>query len=225
MNELSTICSLFTDLSDADIQLVEAKMNLRDFRNKEYVLREGNDNNNIYIIKSGVVRVDTFNSSNRRQTLSFLKEGDFFGEIAVFTGSPVSANVVSVVASQIYILKKADIDELILQIPQLARNIIYYLANRVKHTDGVIYDYAFKMLEARVASKLINLMHMFKGQEGSTSYIDLPITHQDLADFVGTSRETVTKILAKFKDRNLIEIQTKKILILDEQRLEAWGAE
>lgn len=225
MEQLRNICAIFQNLTDEDMKLIQEKMVLRDFRNKEYILREGNENYNIYIIKNGVVRVDTFNSNNRRQTLSFLKEGDFFGEIAIFTGSSVSANVVSVVNSKIYTLKRDDLDELMLKIPQLARNIMKYLAERVRNADQVIYDYAFKMLESRVASKLIGLMHMFKGKEDDGTYIDLPITHQDLADFVGTSRETVTKILAKFKDRGLIEIQTKKILILDEQRLEAWGGE
>ena len=225
MEDLRNICALFQSLTDDEIKQVEEKMVLRDFRNKEYILREGNENYNIFIIKEGVVRVDTFNNNNRRQTLSFLKEGDFFGEIAIFTSADVSANVVSVVNSKIFTLKKDDIDELIIKIPQLARNIIYYLADRVRKADQVIYDYAFKMLESRVASKLIGLMHMFKGNDDNATYIDLPITHQDLADFVGTSRETVTKILAKFKDRGLIEIQTKKIIILDEKRLEAWGGE
>jgi CRP/FNR family transcriptional regulator len=222
MNKLKNSCPLFKNLSDKDLKTIEEKLVLRNFRNKENILREGNDNANLFIIRTGVVRVDTY-SNNKRQTLSFLKEGDFFGEIAVFTGDITSANVVSVVNSEIYTLKKEDLEELVTEIPGLAKNFIQYLAIRVRTADKVIYDYAFKMLESRVASKLLNLMMMFKGKDEEKTFINLPITHQDLADYVGTSRETVTKILAKFRDRGIIEVQTKKITILDEKRLESWG--
>jgi CRP/FNR family transcriptional regulator len=222
MHKLKNICPLFIGLNKNELSLVESKMVLRDFRSKEIILRESNENSQLFIIRSGVVRVDTY-SNNKRQTLSFLKEGDFFGEIAVFTGVLVSANVVSVVNSEIFTLKKEDLDELIKKIPALAQNIISYLALRVKKADKVIYDYAFKMLESRVASKLLHLMAMFQGKDSEKTFINLPITHQDLADYVGTSRETVTKILAKFRDRGIIDIKTKKITILDEKRLESWG--
>jgi CRP/FNR family transcriptional regulator, cyclic AMP receptor protein len=224
MKKFKNQCILFNNLSDKEIKIVTDKLVLREFRSKEPILREGNENDNIFVINEGVVRVDTY-SNNRRQTLSFLKEGDFFGEIAIFTNNKISANVISIIKSEIYTLRKNDLNNLISQIPQLAYNIIEYLANRVKSADNVIYDYAFKMLEARVASKLIILMHMFKGTEKNKPFINLPITHQDLADFVGTSRETVTKILAKFKEGELIDVQTKKIIILNEERLEAWGAD
>jgi CRP-like cAMP-binding protein len=225
MEKLKTHCSIFDKLTESEKTKVEEKMILRHFRNKEYILREGNKNENIFIIHNGVVRVDTYNQYSKRQTLSFLKEGDFFGEIAVFTGELISANVISVVKSDICTIRKEDMENLIKEIPQLANNIIIYLAERVRSADKVIYDYAFKMLEARVASKLISLMHMFKGEEKNNSFINLPITHQDLADFVGTSRETVTKILAKFKDHNFIDIQTKKISILNEESLRSWGTD
>ncbi|PCI25466.1 hypothetical protein COB57_01975 [Candidatus Peregrinibacteria bacterium] len=222
MQKLLKICPLFKELSADSLKIIEEKMVLRTFRPKEYILREGSENNNLFIIHTGIVRVDTF-SNNRRQTLSFLKEGDFFGEIAVFTSGNTSASVISVIQSDIYTIKKEDFHELIDQNPRLGKNIIEYLATRVRNADKVIYDYAFKMLESRVASKLIVLMHMFKGKENDNIFINLPITHQDLADYVGTSRETVTKILAKFKDRAIIDVQTKKITILDEQRLAAWS--
>lgn len=222
MNKLKSTCPLFDKLDNKDLEQIESKLVLRNFRAKENILREGNENSNLYIIRAGVVRVDTY-SNNKRQTLSFLKEGDFFGEIAVFTNSDVSANVVSIVNSEVYTLKGDELIELMKHIPQLSRNIVEYLAIRVKTADKVIYDYAFKMLESRVASKLLNLMHMFKGKDENKSFINLPITHQDLADYVGTSRETVTKILAKFRDRGIIEVQTKRITILDEKRLESWG--
>jgi CRP/FNR family transcriptional regulator len=222
MNKLKSICPLFINISDKDLKKIEEKLFLRNFRNKEVILREGNENNNIYIIRSGVVRVDTY-SNNKKQTLSFLKEGDFFGEITVFTGGEISANVMSMVNSEVYTLKKDDLEKLLIDIPQLSLNIIQYLAIRVRTADKVIYDYAFKMLESRVASKLLGLMAMFKGKDAAKNFINLPITHQDLADYVGTSRETVTKILAKFRDRGILEIQTKKITILDEKRLTTWG--
>ena len=215
-------CFLFKGLSADEAQKIMERLISRDFRSKEHILREGNENSNLFLIESGVVRVDSYNNNNKRQTLSFLKEGDFFGEMAVFTDEKISANVVSVVNSKIYTLKKEDLYELMKALPQLSQNIIFYLANRVKSADKLIYDYAFKMLESRVASKLIGLMNMFRGKDQETSFINLPITHQDLADYVGTSRETVTKILAKFKEKGLIEVQTKRITILDEERLENW---
>lgn len=222
MKKLIQICQLFQGISEKDLEKIEESLILHQFRIKEHILREGNDNNNLYIIRTGVVRVDTY-YNHKKRTLCFLKEGDFFGEIAVFTGRVVSANVVSTINSEIFILKKEALYNLIIEIPKLAENIIHYLGNRVRSADQIICDYAFKMLEARIASKLINLMHMFRGKDEKNVFINLPITHQDIADFVGTSRETVTKILSKFKDKGLIDIKTKKITIIDEQRLETWG--
>ncbi len=224
MDKLKDDCLLLKNISSSDIKLIEENFVLRKFRKKEIILREGNENNYLFIVKAGVVRVDAY-SNNKRQTLSFLKEGDFFGEIALFTDSSTSANVVSVINSEIYTLKKEDLNNLIEQIPQLSKNIIKYLSNRVRSADKVIFDYAFKMLEARVASKLLGLMEMFKGKDKNNFFINLPITHQDLADYVGTSRETITKILSKFKDIGAIDIQTKKIEIIDKVKLESFIGE
>ena len=224
MQKFKKNCILLENLTEKEMSLFEKKIKLKNFRNKETIIRENNTNEYLYIIEDGVVKVDTF-KNNKKQTLSFLKEGDFFGEIAIFTKASASANVVSVTSSNIYMINKNDLDILMIRIPKLALNMINYLAIRVKNADLVIYDYAFKMLEARVASKLLGLVHMFKGKDKDKTFINLPITHQDLADYVGTSRETVTKILSKLKEIKAIDIETKKIIILDEKKLELWMGE
>ncbi|HPO05598.1 MAG TPA: Crp/Fnr family transcriptional regulator [Candidatus Gracilibacteria bacterium] len=224
MSDFIQNCFLFQNLNTAEAKRLMDILVLREFRPKEFILRAGGENNYMFIILEGVIKIDT-HANSRRQTLSFLKEGDVFGEITMFTDSMVSANVVSVVKSKIYTLHRDNLYTLVKEIPQLALNIIAYLANRVKGADRVIYDYAFKMLEARVSSKILSLMKMFKGEEDNKKFINLPVTHQDLADFVGTSRETITKILTKFKDHKLIDVQTKKIIILDEKGLAEWDHE
>ncbi len=221
MNKL-TSNDIFNNLSEQDLKLIESKISVKQYRAKEQILRQWDNNINLYIIEHGVVRVD-ISHQWRKQILAFLAETDVFWELSVFTWEQTSANIMSITPSEIKIISKIDFDELVEKIPNLKQNIILYLSNRIKEANKVIYDYAFKMLEARIASKLLKLVKMFKGLDWESDFIDLPLTHQDLADYVGTSRETVTKILTKFKDRGAISVRTKKITITDEEKLKSFS--
>ena len=213
---------IFQNLSQKEVKLIESKILFKKFRAKEQIIREWDNNLNMYIIEHWVVRIEISNDW-KKQILAFLWESNLFWEISVFTWKSASANVISITPSEVKIISKEDFDKLVEQIPALKQNIINYLCNRITKSNQVVFDYAFKMLEARIAAKIIQLVAMFRGLDGNNDFINLPLTHQDIADYVGTSRETVTKILTKFKQRGAISVKTKKITITDIEKLKSFS--
>ncbi len=213
---------IFQWLTSVETKLIESKIISKKYRAKEKIIREGDDNMNLYIVEYWVVRIDITNNG-KKQILAFLWKSDIFWEISLFNNMAASADAVSITPSEIKLISKEDFEELMKKIPLLKDNIIIYLSNRIIESNQVIFDYAFKMLEARIASKILQLIKMFKGIDWDKEFINLPLTHQDFADYVWTSRETVTKILTKFKDRWAISVNTKKITIIDEEKLESFS--
>ena len=113
----------------------------------------------------------------------------------------------------ICVMSRTDLERLILSKPQVALRILEITGKRLREAEERLENMAFKGIPARLASMLLRLAE----EQGDDSITGL--THQDLAESVGTYRETATQVLNDLKSSGLIEIGRKRIVILDKARL------
>lgn len=181
----------------------------------EIIFLEGTEGDEIYFIGSGAVGIYTFDK-NKKVTLAFLREGEYFGEMALMKPGLVrSATAETLMKTRLYGLRRHDFQTLIEQDRHLAYHLLDYTMERLRKANQQIYDLTFLSVRTRIIKRLLYLTEEYGG-----SQIPVKITHQQLADMVGAVRETVTKVLQELQDQGLIEIRDKMIRLPDAKLLE-----
>jgi len=155
--------------------------------------------------------------------MALMQPGEFFGEMAIFDEQPRSATA-EVLDEQavVYTLNKRDFERLIIEHPTIALKIMRDLTRRIRLVNQQVEDLAFKDVHERVASTLKNLAEVEGRPIGAKVLINLKMTHQDLANMVGSSRETVTRALNRLQDEGIISISHQQITINQPKQLQMW---
>lgn len=215
-------CFLFQHLPDDQLRSVAGEVTVRSFTRGSEVLTQDQPGRALFVIVSGVAKVVMHGAHGRKNTLSYLNRGDAFGEISMFSGTDCTADVTASTDLTVLELPKEKLMHLLTSSSDFAYAIVRTLCERIREADLLINDLAFKNLEGRVAAKLIALSEKFGEPTNGSVLIALPITHVELAELVGTSRETVTKIIGLFKKEGSISIEEGQITILDIKQLKVW---
>ncbi|MEI7905023.1 MAG: Crp/Fnr family transcriptional regulator [Candidatus Firestonebacteria bacterium] len=213
---------VFSDISLKDLNLIGKRVLERKYPKGSYLFFENEEGNTLFVIVSGLIKIFTSDKSGRIKTLAYLKEGDFFGEMAMLDQDKRSASAVVVEDSDVMILNRSDFQHEILNRPLVALRVMKTLCARLRVADKQIEDLTFKNLPGRVASTLLDLSAKYGVKEPEGIKINLKLTHQELADMIGTAREVVTSILGKFKKSKCIAYKEKNIVILNETELKTW---
>ncbi|MCB1487764.1 MAG: helix-turn-helix domain-containing protein [Bauldia sp.] len=187
-------------------------ISVRHARNSE-VYGEGEPVDNVYKVVSGAVRTYKLLSDGRRQISDFHIQGDVFGlEIGTerhFTAEAIADSVVLVA-------KRSVLVSLAGRSPELASELWAHTAKELKRAQDHLLLLGRKRAQERVATFLLDMA----GREGSDIVVDLPMSRQDIADYLGLTIETVSRTLTRLEGEMAIEIPTsRRILLRDRQAL------
>ena len=210
---------IFSGVSDESLRKIAAITTERYYNKKNIIFHEGDYGDTLYIIKSGRIKIAKVSIDGREKTLTILQTGDFFGEMAIFDNLPRSATAEAIDHDiKLLSISKSDFERLIHENPTIALMIMRDLTRRIRQVNQQVEDLAFKDVHGRVASTLFNLLEAEQKQSDKGAKdkkeISLKMTHQDLANMVGSSRETVTRALNRLQDEGIIAISHQQIKIL-----------
>lgn len=213
---------LFVNITAKDLNVIAKNIIERKYPKGSYLFFENEEGNSLYIVVSGLIKIYKSDQTGRIKTLAYLKEGDFFGEMAMLDEQKRSASASVLEESVVLILNRSDFQMEILNNPLIALRLMQALSLRLRSADKQIEDLTFRNLPGRVASALIDLTkkHGIKTEKGIK--IGLKLTHQELAEMIGTAREVVTSILNDFRKAKCINIEQKHVTITDLQELKSW---
>ena len=205
--------SIFQPLSVDALERLGACLQARSFRKDERIVSQADPGDSMFIIDQGRVKVVLYGDSGREVILSIFRSGDFFGEMSLLDGQPRSANVIALEDSRLWVLSREDFVRHLDEFPGTALNILAEMSLRLRRADEVIGNLALLDVYARVARLLADLAR----RDGETTDEGIVIrtrpTQQDLASMIGTSRETVSRVLSEFQRRGLLSMQGKTILL------------
>jgi CRP/FNR family transcriptional regulator len=192
------------------------------FEPEEVIFNANEPADALYIIKSGNVRIEQAYRDGRKKTLAVLTSSNFFGEMALITSEKRCATAISSDHSQLIKLEKDTFLSCLQANAEACFGIMQVICKRLQTADKEISNLTFQNLPGRIAYKLLELSEQFGRLDEFGLTIQLSLTHYDLADMVGTNRESVSKFLTKFKKEGSISVQQKKITILDKHKLLSW---
>jgi CRP-like cAMP-binding protein len=158
------------------------------------------------------VQVSKLSDDGREKILEFLDAGDFFGEMSLLDDAPRSASVRALSDARILALSRADFLNVMRRNADVAMAVVQELARRLRDTDEQASSLSFQRVKQRTQGLLQRLA---KDDAGGGRRITPVLTHQQIADMIGTSRETVTRALKGLKQQGWLEQEGKRYRVPD----------
>jgi len=208
--------SVFNGLSPAQLEEVRQIADYRNFAKGETIFLEGDRGSGFYVVVKGQVKIFKLAMDGKEHILHIIGPGDPFGEVAVFAGRSFPANAEALVDSRLLFFPRNGFVALISRNPSLAMKMLAVLSIRLRQFAVQIENLSLKEVPGRLASYLIILTN----EQGNAASVMLPISKGQLASLLGTIPETLSRIFAKMAGQGLIEVNGRKISILDPVGLE-----
>lgn len=212
---------IFSGLTEAEVAFLAQHAVTRRFDAGEIVFTEGEPCLGMYVVESGNVRIYKSSASGREQVLGIEGPGSSVAELPVFDGGGYPASVAAVEQSTLLFVSKQDFQTLCLAHPQVALKVLRVVGARLRRLVGIIEELSFTTVRHRLASFLVRLARK-EGTPGAAGIeVTLPASNQELAAQIGTVRELVSRNLSRLQAEKMIQIDGRKITVLNMKLLEA----
>jgi len=206
---------LFAHLTDPELQRIGEVARTRAFPKQSVILFESDPGDALYVVRGGEVKVVLTGEDGKEVILSILKDGDFFGEMSLIDDRPRSANVVATVDSMLLVLRREDFQACLEENPRIAFGLLRELSLRLRQADEKIGGLVLLDVNGRIARLLLTLADEHDGLS-----VPRTVTHHTIAQMIGSTRETVSRALREFQDRQLIRVTRDRIAVVDRAGLE-----
>jgi len=211
--------SLFSSLSDPDLERLAAIAIPRKYRKNKVLFRQGDPGNVLFILTEGEVKVSLLSSNGKEVILKMMFAKDFFGEMSLLDGKFRSATVTTVTPCETLIIERADFTRLIGEYPEFVLEILATLNRRLRNSTKQISNITFFDAYGKVAQLLLNLVEEYGRDEGDSIVLIPKYSRQEMAGMAGLTRETFTRVLHEFQERDYLVLEGKKILIAEKELL------
>lgn len=198
---------LFANLPDQALESLSAYAKRRRYPKNTIILMEGDACNHFYVVETGTLKVFVEDANGRQATLNILGPGEHFGELALIDGAPRSASVMTVTDAELLAISQRDFHTFIEDDHAISLELMKALVKRVRMLTDNVRDLALLDVYGRIKNLLENRVSDDEG------LIEPKLTHQEISEMVGASREMVSRIMRELVLGGYIE-QTPTSLIL-----------
>jgi CRP/FNR family cyclic AMP-dependent transcriptional regulator len=191
---------LFSELNDQELEDVASLAQNRKIPTDTTIFHEGDTADAIFVVVNGRVKVVTTSSDGKEFILTVLGPGQVFGEMALLEAAARSASVVTITAVELLVIKRADFDHLLHTSPGISRKLMAILSRRLRRANSKMESLAYMDVAGRLARYLLD-MALDHGQRLGNGWVVVRRpTHSDIAHSIGTSRETVSRLINEFEE-------------------------
>jgi len=203
-----TSIDLFRDLTGRELEDLDRITTMSAVQKGKVFFRPDEMGEVLFLLKRGHVQLYRISTDGKKLILDTLGPGTIFGEMSLIGQRMYNTFAEAVEDCLICVMSRPDVERLIQEQPKVAVRILEIMGRRLRNAETRLEDMAFKGVPARLASLLMRL----SAEQGK---VIEGITHQELAEMVGTYRETATQILNDFKEHGLIDLARKRVTIID----------
>jgi CRP/FNR family transcriptional regulator len=209
-------CTLFRDLELSQLQLVASHLQVATYKPDEVIYSQDNLGQNLHIIQSGLVKIGFHSQAGKYLLLNIYSSSQVYGEFSFLDGLPRATEVVAMTEVRSLVLTRPSFEELLVQLPQLYYAMFNLLTMKLRSITTTLEVSALEDAEGNLAYKLLQLAQPDANNNG---VLTVKISQEMLASALGWSRIWLNRTLNKFVDRELIQLNWGKIMILQPERL------
>lgn len=207
---------LFHALGAEEIAALAAVVRTRRYRRGEVIFHQGDPGDGLHIVLAGRVKISSPSDTGVEAILATLRPGEFFGALALLDGEPRSASATAAEASETLILPRDRFRQLLNDVPGLRDHVFAVLAGELRRLTNHVEELHFLDIAGRLAARLARLAEeQGAPDEDGAIRLDGPITQGELAAMVGSTRQSVNKLLGYLVDDGVIRIERDAIAIVD----------
>ena len=205
---------LFSSLTDFELDQLVNKMVVKQYKKNETILYEEDTNEYMYIILLGKVKVVRTTEDGKEIILAIHQSGSFFGEMSLIDGKTAPASVIATEDSLISIISKTDFFAIIFSQNKITKNLLEILCDRLRKSWDTIQLLNFNNAAQRTKMLFLMLADEYGEKTPEGIILNIKLTHQDISDMTGLTRETVTRVIDKFQKNKEITILKDKYIRL-----------
>jgi CRP/FNR family cyclic AMP-dependent transcriptional regulator len=211
--ELLRTVPLFSELSEEAISSLSHLATRRRYPKDTVVFFENEEGDTLFMILEGRIKVTILGDDGREIILTMLSPGDLFGEMALLDNEPRSATAIAVEESELLSLHRTDFYAVIAENPGISTALIKVLSARLRRANHQISTLALLDVYGRVARVILDMARE-EGRRLKDGRIAFRrATHQEIANRIGTTRETVTRMLKDLERQDLVKVEGREILL------------
>ncbi|NLK65600.1 MAG: Crp/Fnr family transcriptional regulator [Tissierellia bacterium] len=212
---------LFVDLPSEIKQSIMESSNHKTYGKGDIIFSPGDRFDYLFVVNKGRVKLSKISAMGKEQILKILEVGDFAGELALFKDSLLTNFAEAMEKTEICIIKKEKIHEIIMQRPEIALKFLEKYTERIQQSEEIIEQIGLREVEQRIANYLVSEIEKNNIKSKNKEYvINLAISKSVLSSMLGTTKETLSRKLSLLQDEGLIRLEgQRKIIITDIESL------
>ena len=213
--------ALFGDLPAPVVQKLSETVELREVRRRQVIYLPGDPGASVFFVNGGRVKISKVTRDGKELTLAYRGPGEIFGELCMLEGGPREEMAEAMENAMITELTRDEFEKIVQQNGMLGYRLTKAMLQRRREVENKVEQLLFKDVNAKLAELLLRLGNEYGVQSGRGTLVALKITHQEMANLIGSTRETVSLTLSMFKKKGLIQTDGRKVIISDREGLRA----
>ena len=212
-------CSVFERLETAHIRRLESCSRARRFPGGSPVYLPADEADAVYLLAAGRAKVCHLTEDGKQSILAFIEPGELFGELALLDPGERDEYVETIEPSTVVMMPGDEVRQMMREYPQLSLGITKVIGLRRKRIERRLKQLLFMSNRQRLVHLLLELAEQYGTVTPDAVELRIRLSHQDLANVIGSTRETVTVTLGRLQLEGLLRVRRRRIKVLDLERL------
>ncbi|WP_298221010.1 Crp/Fnr family transcriptional regulator [Flavobacterium sp.] len=183
----------------------------------ETIFEEGENVNGIYCVKDGICKLTKLSPNGKDHIVKLVKKGELLGQRSMISDEPVNLSAIAMEDMQVCFIPKAEMMGFFSENNKFSLNVMQTICGDLKEADDHMVSLAQKNVKERLAETLLYLEDTFGTNKDGSLHIQL--SREELSGIIGTATESCIRLLSDFKKLGLITLESKKITIVDRNKL------
>lgn len=214
-------CEVLSDIPVEALQVLAPTIKIGTYRPRQVIYLPGDRAQGVHFLAGGRIKISKVTRDGKELTLAYRTEGDFFGEPCLLEGGPREEMAEAMDSSTTVEVDRELLDQLLKTNGTAAYKFARALIARRKDLETRVEQLIFKDVGSKLAELLLSLGHEHGIADERGLIVGLKITHQEMANLIGSTRETVSLTLSQFKRKGLIQTDGRKVILADPEGLRA----
>ncbi|WP_458414255.1 Crp/Fnr family transcriptional regulator [Schinkia sp. CFF1] len=208
---------IFKDLPDYIMSDLVSKVKAATYKKGEYIFHEEDEAKAVFFVKSGIVKIKKSSQEGKEIVVGIKRSGSLFAENSLFTKSNISYNETAqtLEPTEVLYFLNSDLEEAIAINPGLSRAMIRLMGTELRFFTSTLRDLALLDVYSKTVKTLERLAREFGIETQNGIKIEIPLTVQELANIIGSTRESISRVISKLKKQDIITVEEKVIIIND----------
>lgn len=211
--------NLLKELSAEELGFIARCSKMSKLKNGDIVFFQGDPSFDVYFLKEGRVKLSRMSLEGREITLAILDKGEIFGEMSAYSEEHRNVQAQAMEESIVCMMKKSDFLDVLHRSPQLNFKLTKFIVFRRLQIESKIDQLIFNDVPTRLAGLLLSLIEQYGEKDSRGIRIRIKLSHQELGNLIGATRETISALLAQWKKCGFVDSEDRRMIITDSDSL------